>query len=219
VTIGKELDVVRWLSFAVLVLSLALPSRPAQAQYGGMGGMGRMPGGGGGMMMMGPMPAPPKPEKMKPYGVKVESGGGSVAGTLRLASVVLYSDLGQYDIKPEKVREIRFLPRQPDQPGVQFGHLSAPVPGVVVTRTGEELKGNIVVQQWQLENDLGTITLNPTSLKLVSFTAQGEKTEKEKSKEKPKEKPKEKEKVQKPGKPGPVQSGGNQPSKGPRTSK
>jgi hypothetical protein len=182
---------------------------------GGMGGMG----GGGGMMMMGPMPAPPRPEMMKPYGVKVESGGSSVAGTLRLASVVLFSDLGQYDIKPEKVREIRFLPRQSDQPFVQYARLSGPVPGVVVTRSGQELKGNVVVQQWQLDTDLGRITLNPVSLKLVTFTSQGEKTDKEKSKEKEKPKDKAKEKVQKPVKPAPGQPGGNQPTKGPRTSK
>jgi hypothetical protein len=208
--------VVRSLSFAVVVLSLALASRPAQAQYGGMGGMGGGPGGGG-MMMMGPMPAQPRPETMKPYGVKVESGGGSVAGTLWLASVVLYSDLGQYDIKPEKVREIRFLPRQPDQPFIQYGRLSGPVPGVVVTRSGAEMKGNVVVQEWHLDSDLGRITLNPVSLKLVSFTSQGEKSQKDKPKEKDKEKPKEKDKdkAHRPGQP----QGGQQPPKGPRTSK
>lgn len=161
------------LAVVVLMLMLSLASRPAVAQYGG----------GPGGMMMGPMPTPPKPGNLKPYPVQVESGGGNVSGTLRLAAVVLQSDLGQYEIKPEKVREIRFLIRNADERFGRIGLLSAPVPGVVVTRTGEELKGNVLVQQWQLETELGTLTLNPATLKLVTFAGhEKEKAEKEKEK-------------------------------------
>jgi len=169
----------RMISMAVVVFALSLASRPAVAQFGG----------GQGGMMMGPLSAAPKPGSLKPYPVQVESGGGHVSGTLRLATVVLRSDLGQYEIKPEKVREIRFLARQANEPYVQIGYLSAPVPGVIVTRTGEELKGNVIVQQWQLETELGTLTLNPDTLKLLTFAGhEKEKAGKEKA-EKEKEKP------------------------------
>jgi len=162
----------RRISLAVVVLMVSLASRPAVAQFGG----------GAGGMMTGPPPATPKPGNLKPYPVQVESGGGIVSGTLRLAAVVLESDLGQYEIKPDKVREIRFLPRGANEPYFQIGYLSAPVPGVIVSRSGEELKGNVIVQQWQLETELGTLTLNPDTLKRVTFAGhEKEKAGKEKA--------------------------------------
>jgi hypothetical protein len=194
--------VIRTLTLAAL--AGVLVSSSALAQFGGTTGQP------GGMMMMGPMPTPPKSEKLRPFPVKVETAGGNVVGTIRLAAVIVASELGQYEINPSKVREIRFLARTPNTPMIRFSSFVAPVSGVVVTRGGEELKGNVIVQQWQVETELGSLTLNPASLKLVVFTGhEKEKPEKEKAE---KEKEKVKEKDQKRGQPG--QPGGSNGTRG-----
>jgi hypothetical protein len=154
----------RALSIAALALALhpLLAHRAAHAQYGGMGG-----GFGGGGVM--PSPAPTDMIS-KPYPVKVEtSGGRSVTGTLNMASVLIMCEFGQYEIMPEKVREVRFTPPPSDQPLIRYqpGTL---VPGVVVTRTGEEIQGKVLIPHWKVKTDLGLLTLLPGTLKSLSIT-------------------------------------------------
>lgn len=164
------------------IVSLSSPAASARAQFGGMS-----PGGG----FMSGVIEPPKPGSLRPYPVKVETAGGAVSGTLRLASVVLQGDLGLYEIKPDKVAEIRLDPRNPNEP-VIVGPGGSPHPGTVVTRSGESLKGRVIIQKWQLETDLGVLTLSPETLRLVSFS--GREKERPKDREKPAEREPEKEK-------------------------
>jgi hypothetical protein len=157
-----------------MAVAIALASRSAQAQFGGMGGMGSE---------FASMP-------VKTYPVKVETIGGAVTGTLNLASVNIHCTLGDYTIVPTKVREVRFGP--PAQFNeVRYGPSPAEVPGAVFTRTGEEIRGSVVVHNWRVKTDLGILTLNPTTLKSLAIT--GDPAEPEQlppAKPKPSEKPK-----------------------------
>jgi hypothetical protein len=105
----------------------------------------------------------------KPYTVKVGTAGGqSVSGTLYLSYVQVMSDLGCYAIKPEKVKEVR-LSRNPNEPLITGQH-GTTVPGVVVTWAGDEIAGRVAVPSWQVETDLGSLMLNPETLKTVAFS-------------------------------------------------
>jgi hypothetical protein len=144
---------------AAVVLALAVPialaSRSAQAQYGGMGGMG------GEFASM----------SVKTYPVKVETNGGAVTGTLDLASVNVHCALGDYAIIPSKVKEVRFAaPVQ--QTEIRYGPTAVEVPAVVITRAGTEIRGGVVVQNWRVKTDLGMLTLNPMTLKSLAITGE-----------------------------------------------
>jgi hypothetical protein len=144
---------------AAVILALAVPialaCQSAQAQFGGMGGMGSE---------FASMP-------VKTYPVKVETNGGAVTGTLNLASVNIHCALGAYAIVPSKVKEVRFA-SPVNENDVRYGPGPAEVPAVVVTRAGDEIRGRVVVQFWQVKTDLGVLTLNPVTLKSIAITGE-----------------------------------------------
>jgi hypothetical protein len=109
----------------------------------------------------------------RPFPVKVGTvGGKSVTGTLTVAYIQVVSDLGVYAIKPEKVKEVQISAPAPDEGPMITGPSGTMVPGVVVTRSGDEIAGKIAVNHWQVETDLGSLMLNPETLKSVAITGE-----------------------------------------------
>ena len=146
------------------VLAITFAPLSSFAQFGGMGGVG---GGMGGIQQV--------PEERT---VKVELvGGQSVSGVLRLGSFLVDSDVGQYEISPGKVKVIRLsrlleIPGAGDQ-SIPYAHES--MQGIVVTTSDKEISGVVRVPYWKLEFDFGSLTLKPSKLKTITFTAEPEK--------------------------------------------
>src|SRR5262245_40636969 len=101
------------------VLAITLVPLPSLAQFGGMGGMGGLHGA----------------QKKRTVQVEMDGGQG-VSGQLRLDSVGVESDLGRYEIKPEKVKAIR-LSKPADEPGVESN--PPRFQGTVVTTSDKEI--------------------------------------------------------------------------------
>ena len=157
-----------------LVCGMALTPGEALAQFGGMGGRG---GGMGGMMMMSNQ-RQDDPRDFKTYPVKVSTvSGQAVSGSLRVAKIHIMCDLGQYAVKPDKIKEVRINLGQGD-PNSQliYGPGGTNVPGTVVTRSGEEINGIVGVPAsgWVVETDLGSLTLHPGTLKTLAITGPGQ---------------------------------------------
>jgi hypothetical protein len=151
----KETIMIRPALLAVLAITLAPLSSFAQ-----LGGMGGGMGGMGGSQQM-----------LEARTVKVEMvGGQSLSGVLRLSSVVVDTDVGQYEISPRKVKVIRFS-RFVGDPGGE-SPLPSPIQGTVITASDQEISGIVQVPYWKLEFDYGTLTLKPAKLKTITFTAE-----------------------------------------------
>ena len=142
------------------ILVVVLAPLSGLSQMGGMGGMG-------GGMMGGPSAL--EEERV----VKVEmTGGQSVSGKIRLGPIVVDSDLGQYELNPEKVKTIR-LTKSVQRPanGGDGGLPYTTIQGTVVTSSGKEISGIVHIPQWKLEIDDGTLSLIPAKLKTLNFAA------------------------------------------------
>ena len=138
-------------------LAVATLSRPCPAQFGGH-------------------PQPPQ----EPWTVKAEIGEGrSVTGTLRLAAVLIDCDLGFYELNPARIKVVRFSGRADSAPNnrpfpIPFGAgfpmgMFVNLRGTVVTSSGEEIRGSVAVPAWKIETELGALTLNPETLKSITF--------------------------------------------------
>jgi hypothetical protein len=132
-----------------------------------MGGMG---GGMGG----GQVPGPAQEVRE----VEVEAtGGGTISGPLRLGPIVVDSEFGRYEIRPDKVSRIRL---DPPEGGPAFAVLAngvqvVQIPGVVATTSGEEVAGTLAIPgDWRITTDLGTLTLEPAKLKSITFRPDAE---------------------------------------------
>ncbi len=145
--------------------AFALP-KCAQAQFGGMGPGGIGPGGGGRQMMF--MQRNPTPHTSQDYAVDVTTlGGRSVTGKLALTWVVVNYDLGYYEIEPEKVKEIHFTAVRPERNTIGPG--GTMVEGTIITTTGAEISGVVMVNNWKLQTDLGVLTLDAQGLKSLTI--------------------------------------------------
>src|SRR4051812_10837446 len=104
-----------WLAALIVVLA----PWPSPAQFGGMGGgMGGMGGGMGGMMGNQLWNVAARSQKpIETWDVKVETYGNQVVtGKLQLARVFVQSEVGIYEIQPEKVKTIELsAPAQENQ--------------------------------------------------------------------------------------------------------
>lgn len=153
----------RFLMIAAMGFGLNLFAAPedAQAQSGGMGTRGaRQP-----MFLQRNL----TPRTSQDFSVIVAtSGGKSVSGILNLTWVVVNYDLGHYEIEPEKVKEIQFTAAKPDQVMI-VGPGGAMVEGTIITTTGAEIAGIVMVDNWKLRTDLGILTLDAQGLKSLSF--------------------------------------------------
>jgi hypothetical protein len=165
-------------------LAIALAPLPGFAQMGGMmGGMGDGMGGMGGGMMggmagMGGGMMGGRPWLEQERIVKIEMvGGQSVSGKLHLGPVFVDSDVGQYEINPEKVKTIR-LSKLVEKPatGENEAIPYTTVQGTVITSSGKEISGIVRIPQWRLEIDDGTLSLVPAKLKTLTFGAPPERT-------------------------------------------
>src|SRR4051812_35383777 len=153
------------------VLIVALAPWPSPAQFGGMGGMG---GGMGGMMGMGSNQlwniAAGSQKSLETWEVKVETYGNQVVtGKLRLARVFVQSEVGIYEIQPEKVKAIELSAPAQDHP-VAITQVGTQRSGTVVTATGAKIAGQVLVPNtWKIETDLGTLTPDAQQLKTLTF--------------------------------------------------
>ena len=140
--------------------TFAVPEQ-AQAQSGGMGTRGSR------QTMF--MQRSQTPRASQDFSVVVAtSGGKSVSGTLNLMWVVVNYDLGHYEIEPEKVKEIHFTAPKLEQMMI-VGPGGAMVEGTIITTTGAEIAGIVMVDNWKLHTDLGILTLDAQGLKSLSF--------------------------------------------------
>ncbi|WP_422924740.1 hypothetical protein [Singulisphaera sp. PoT] len=160
--------------FALVVVLLG--STSAHAQFGGMGGMGGGMGGGQGMggmgmgMGMGGMMA--RNGRMVPqtppeeWNIKAELDGDRVvSGSLSLYNIMVEGDIGEYEIKPEKVKAIQFekgatIQQSPNGPQI---------PGTVITTSDEKVTGLISLPSWRFKIELGILKPDPKKLRVVSF--------------------------------------------------
>ncbi len=170
-------------SFWLAVVALMLGTEPGLAQFGGQGGqgnpaapgparnvmrqgMGMMGGGMGGMGggMAGFQGNFPRRTVQVQF-----QGGKKIAGKMQLGHVFVAGELGQYMIRPEFVKIIRLATKgkgQDEEDGdatIQAEHEA------VITTSGEEIRGEVQRQNWVLEVDSGTLTLNPENVRSMTF--------------------------------------------------
>jgi len=100
--------------------------------------------------------------------VQVQTRGGKkIAGKMQLGHVMVAGELGQYMIKPESVKIIRFASEakgeDDEDERAQAEHEA------VITTSGEEIRGQVQRQNWVLEIDCGTLTLDPDNVRSMTF--------------------------------------------------
>jgi len=143
---------------------------------GGMGGGGI----GGGIVLM----PDGSPRDAEEWTVKIETASNqAVTGKLRVVSVAVQCDLGLYEIKPDKVKEIQFTPTtreaqlfagptgiQREAVVVTAGPTGIQREAVVVTASGEKIAGMVGIPQWwRVRTDLGILTPDVQRLKSLTF--------------------------------------------------
>ena len=145
--------------------AIALVAGLASSSFGQMGG-----GGFGGNFQNFGTAGADSPKKSQVCSVKVVSIDGKTAtGTLRLTSAVIGCPFGVYEIKPDKVQEIRFG-QQPRMDQVIMDQTGVKREGVIVTTTGEELEGTVLIPNWwRVETDLGLLAPNSQGIKSITF--------------------------------------------------
>jgi hypothetical protein len=161
-------------SVLLAVLALALGTEPGLAQPPGnvinpaparnvMQRMGMMGGGMGGMGGgMGGVQGNPR----RTVQVQMQ-GGKKIAGKMQLGQVFVIGDIGQYMIKPEFVKIIRFASKAKGEEDADEN--IQPKDEAVITTSGEEIRGGVQRANWVLEIDCGTLTLNPETLRSMTF--------------------------------------------------
>jgi hypothetical protein len=167
-----------WRILLAAVVTVLAPGS-AFAQYGGMGGMGggaaaqggmgmRMGGMGMGGMGMGGMGMGGFQTRTVERAVQVEmEGGQKLSGKLQLDSVTVDTDVGQYQVKPERVKILRLSrgsAKSEDEGNQAVG-------GVVITTTDKEIKGKVHSPSWVLEVEFGTLHLDPAKVRTMTFSA------------------------------------------------
>lgn len=144
-------------SLLLAIVALTLGTESGLAQFGGMGGVG---GGMGGQVSF----------PRRTVQVQIQ-GGKKIAGKMQLGHVIVAGDFGQYMVKPEFVKIIRFASKgkgehedeKATDESIQSEHEA------VITTSGEEIRGEVQRTNWVLEIDCGTLTLNPETLRSMTF--------------------------------------------------
>ncbi len=159
----------RWAGLQAVALMLGLAST-SFGQGGGFGGVGF----GVGFQQFGTAGAD-NPKKSQVCPVKVVSADGKTSmGALRLTSGVVGCSLGIYEIKPEKIQEIRF-DSQPELNQIVMDQTGTQRIGTIVTTSGEVIDGSILIPKWwRVETDLGFLTPSPAGLKSIVFIKKAE---------------------------------------------
>jgi hypothetical protein len=171
-------------------LALILAPGPAFAQMGGMGG------GMGGMGMAGMRGAGFGSVEVR-RSVQVEmEGGRRLSGQIDLGTVMVYGDVGQHMIQPEKIKMIRFLkpmndPKPdddgpPNPPGAGMNAQMMMMRGMVnrnnamaaqtvrakvILHSGEEIIGTIQnAMTFRFDVDYGSIVPDMDKLRTMTFS-------------------------------------------------
>ncbi len=98
-------------------------------------------------------------------------GGQKIQGKLRLSAMTVNSDLGQYQIKPERVKVVR-LSKPAAAIRVEMGYYS--IEGAVTTTCDKEIKGKVQCPSWRLDLEFGTLTLDPAKVRTITFSTPAE---------------------------------------------
>ena len=150
------------------VLVLLFPAAPCLAQFGGGGGMG--------MGMMGTAP------RTVVRTVEVEMAcGKKIQGEIQLDAVIIDSDMGQYQIHPDRVKTLRLSKPAAAVQAVQMISGFFFIEGTVITTSGKEIKGKLQCPAWRLELDFGTLTLDPNKVRTLTFSTPAEPKEDKKA--------------------------------------
>ncbi len=159
----------RWVGLQAVALVIGLASTSFGQMGGGMGG-GMIGGGFRGVFQDFGTAGANNPEKTQVFLVKVVSTDDKTStGTLRLTSAVIGCSFGIYEIKPDKVQEIRF-DVNPRMDQFLIGQGGVQRPGAIVTMSGEVIDGTILIPKWwRVETDLGLLTPSPDGLKSIVF--------------------------------------------------
>lgn len=155
----------RRIGLRALVLVLGL----APASFGqGMGG-GMMGGRGISSQNFGAAGADSAKASVHPVRI-VSADGKTTAGGLRLTTVVVGCSFGIYEIKPEKVQEIRFGPAPSANMPAVMGQTGMQRSGQIVTTTNETIDGTVLIPSWwRVETDLGLLAPSPEAIKSITF--------------------------------------------------
>jgi hypothetical protein len=147
------------LTLLLPLLATAVPTRPSLAQGGGMMS-GRFDSVDSHISTL-------RTWRPKTFEVAVESTSGEkVVGTLALRYVLIQSDFGSYAIEPEKVQAIRF---KPDAQPLIVSSEGVIIAGNVATQSGQEIHGQVFVQEWRVKTELGSLMLAPGKLKSLTL--------------------------------------------------
>ncbi len=124
------------------------------------------------VVTLGPMPcfAQFQVKQVEKWKVEVKMADNrALEGVLALATLRIECDLGDYAIKAEKIKEVRF-PEQKDSSAI-VNSVGTPirVRGTIVTTSVEEFSGIIDFPREGIETDLGTLKLNPMKLRTLTF--------------------------------------------------
>jgi hypothetical protein len=130
-------------------LAIALVSAPARAQFGGMGGMG---GGFGG------------PSAVDREVQAEMANGRTLSGRLTINPIQVDTEVGEYQIRPEKIKGITFeRPQGENNPNQELK-------GSVATTSGKEFHGTLRIPfALSLQIDEGTLNLAPSRIKALKF--------------------------------------------------
>ncbi len=158
----------RRISLGIVALITGLAS-PSPGQFGGMGG--GMGGGRGGTVLDFGNAGADSPRGAQVLPVKIVAADGkTTTGALRLTTAVISCPFGFYEIKPEKVQEIRFNNRSNTGAPVVVGPTGLQRSGQIVTVAGDVIEGVILLPSWwRIETELGVLAPNSEGLKSISF--------------------------------------------------
>lgn len=157
----------RWTGWMVVALVTGM----ASASQGQMGGMMSRGANRGSFQNFGTAGSEDGNKKPQVCPIRVTSADGKTTnGTLRVTTVVVACSLGVYEIKPEKVQEIKLDPHSPADPGI-VGPSGMQRKGSIITNSGKIIEGTVLIPSWwRVETDLGSLTLSSTELQSIQFT-------------------------------------------------
>jgi len=100
----------------------------------------------------------------------VAADGKTTSGTLRLTTAVISCSFGVYEIKPDKVQEIRFGNGPGMNSTLTRGQMGLERSGQVVTTSGGVIDGVVLIPNWwRVETELGVLAPNSEGLKSMTF--------------------------------------------------
>ncbi len=94
--------------------------------------------------------------------------GRTFQGVLTLAELTVEGDVGEYAIKPEKIKEVR-IPEQAAESLILHQGGRIQVDGTIVTIADEAFAGRVMLPGEGIKTGLGTLKPNPLKLRTLIF--------------------------------------------------